>query len=109
MIDESHLPLEQQSLVFRLRRRAEIRLANTERKSVQEGRPDRTAALLNEAADHIDALREALQAFMVRRGDLRPLLYDEFNKAQMALDGIPEDDGETIEELGERIDGMVRK
>jgi hypothetical protein len=57
------LPLEQQSLVFRLRRRAEIRLTNTERKSVQEGRPDRTAALLNEAADALSSLRaEVLEA-----------------------------------------------
>lgn len=37
--------------------------------------------------DHIDALRAALDSFMARRADLRPLLYDEFNKAQRALDG----------------------
>lgn len=36
---------------------------------------------------HIDALRIALDGFMARRGDLRPLLYDEFNTAQRALDG----------------------
>lgn len=37
--------------------------------------------------DHIDDLRAALEAFMARRGDLRPLLYGEFNRAQRALDG----------------------
>lgn len=37
--------------------------------------------------DHIDDLREALNGFLARRADLRPLLYDEFNKAQRALDG----------------------
>lgn len=54
--DESHLPFEQQSLEFRLRKRAEIRSGNTERKSVREGRPDRIAALLIEAADEIARL-----------------------------------------------------
>jgi hypothetical protein len=57
--DESHLPFEQQSLVFRLRKRAEIRRANAERKSVREGRPDRVADLLEEAADRIDELENA--------------------------------------------------
>lgn len=37
--------------------------------------------------DHVASLREALEGFMARRGDLRPLLYDEFNRAQRALDG----------------------
>ena len=37
--------------------------------------------------DHIAALREALDGFMARRADLRPLLYDEFSRAQRALDG----------------------
>lgn len=54
--DESRLPIEKQSLSYRLRIRAEIRLQNAERKSVREGRPDRLAALLIEAADRIDEL-----------------------------------------------------
>lgn len=36
---------------------------------------------------HIDALRIALNGFMARRADLKPLLYDEFSTAQRALDG----------------------
>ena len=52
--DESHLPVEQQSLVFRLRKRAEIRRQIPDRKSVQEGEPDRIADLLEEAADALD-------------------------------------------------------
>ena len=36
---------------------------------------------------HIDALHIALNGFMARRADLRPLLYDEFNTAQRVLDG----------------------
>jgi hypothetical protein len=57
-MDESHLPYEQQSLVFRLRKRAEIRRQISTRKSVQEGKPDRISDLLEEAADEIERLKE---------------------------------------------------
>jgi hypothetical protein len=56
MKDESHLPVAEQSLVFRLRKRAEIRRQIQDRKSVQEGRPDRIADLLEEAADELERL-----------------------------------------------------
>jgi hypothetical protein len=55
MQDESHLPVAEQSLVFRLRKRAEIRRQIVSRKSVQEGKPDRIADLLEEAADALEA------------------------------------------------------
>jgi hypothetical protein len=54
MKDESHLPVAEQSLIFRLRKRAEIRRQIQGRKSVQEGRPDRIADLLEEAADELE-------------------------------------------------------
>lgn len=54
--DEGRLPVEQQSLVFRLRKRAEIRRQIKDRKSVQEGRADRIADLLEEAAQEIEQL-----------------------------------------------------
>lgn len=57
MIDESHLPVAEQSLVFRLRKRAEIRRQIQGRKSVEEGKPDRIADLLEEAANEIERLR----------------------------------------------------
>jgi hypothetical protein len=57
MKDESHLPVSEQSLVFRLRKRAEIRRQIKDRKSVQEGAADRIADLLEEAADEIERLR----------------------------------------------------
>ena len=57
MEDESDLPVAEQSLVFRLRKRAEIRRQIKDRKSVQEGARDRIADLLEEAADEIEALR----------------------------------------------------
>ena len=58
MIDESHLPVSEQSLVYRLRKRAEIRRNISDRKSVQENQPDRIADLLEEAANEIDRLKE---------------------------------------------------
>lgn len=58
MKDESHLPVSEQSLVFRLRKRAEIRRQIKDRKSVQEGAPDRIADLLEEAADRIERLEQ---------------------------------------------------
>jgi hypothetical protein len=57
MKDESHLPVAEQSLVFRLRKRAEIRRNIKDRKSVQEGRADRIADLLEEAAERLEQHR----------------------------------------------------
>jgi len=47
-----------EDLVFRLRKRAEIRRQISTRKSVQENKPDRIADLLEEAANEIEALRK---------------------------------------------------
>ena len=55
--DESHLPVAEQSLVFRLRKRAEIRRQIPGRKSVEEGATDRIADLLEEAANEIERLK----------------------------------------------------
>jgi hypothetical protein len=60
MNDESHLPVSEQSLVFRLRKRAEIRRQIQDRKSVQENKPDRIADLLEEAANEIEKLNGKL-------------------------------------------------
>lgn len=43
-------------LVYRLRKRAEIRRQIPSRKSVAEGKPDRIADLLDEAANEIEKL-----------------------------------------------------
>ena len=59
MQDESHLPVAEQSLVFRLRKRAEIRRQIKDRKSVQEGAKDRIADLLEEAANEIEKLKNS--------------------------------------------------
>lgn len=55
----------EESLVYRLRKRAEIRRQIPDRKSVQEGRPDRIADILEEAADKIEQLEQRLKDFGV--------------------------------------------
>ena len=50
--------MDEQDIVFRLRKRAEIRRQIPTRKSVQENKPDRIADLLEEAAAEIETLRE---------------------------------------------------
>ena len=47
-------------LVFRLRKRAEIRRQIPSRKSVQNNEPDRIADLLEEAAETIEILRDRI-------------------------------------------------
>jgi len=49
--------INETDLVYRLRKRAEIRRRNTSRKSVLEGKPDRISDLLEEAAAEIEKLR----------------------------------------------------
>ena len=49
--------MNEQSLLYRLRKRAEIRRQIQGRKSVIEGKPDRIADLLEEAADEIERLQ----------------------------------------------------
>jgi hypothetical protein len=69
MQDESHLPVAEQSLVFRLRKRAEIRRQIPGRKSVEEGAQDRIAALLDEAANEIDKLEQTIVNLVSARLD----------------------------------------
>ena len=56
-------PIEEQTLVERLRIRASIRRNNKERKSVQEGKPDRIADLLEESADEIERLNTTIEMY----------------------------------------------
>lgn len=56
-------------IIYRLKKRAEIRRNATNRKSVQEGAPDRIADLLEEAADEIKALRFVIAKAYARLDD----------------------------------------
>lgn len=51
----------EQSLVFRLKKRAEIRRQIPGRKSVEEGKNDRIADLLEEAATEIERLEYLIE------------------------------------------------
>lgn len=51
---------DEKDIVYRLKKRAEIRRQISSRKSVQEGKPDRIADLLEEAAEEIEKLRKGV-------------------------------------------------
>ena len=50
-------------LIYRLRKRAEIRRQIPTRKSVQEGKPDRIADLLEEAANFIEEQKMLVHSY----------------------------------------------
>lgn len=54
-------------LIFRLRKRAEIRRSIHDRKSVQEGKPDRIADLLEEAALALESYKKEEEKINERR------------------------------------------
>lgn len=57
-----------EDLVYRLRKRAEIRRQIATRKSVQEGKPDRLADLLDEAATEIARLSSVIDGHFCSHG-----------------------------------------
>lgn len=52
-----------ETLIFRLRERARIRRQIPNRKSVQEGQPDRIANILDEAANALEKRNKRITAF----------------------------------------------
>ena len=50
-------PVTNQPLIYRLRKRAQIRRSIPDRLAVKEGKPDKIADLLEEAANEIERLR----------------------------------------------------
>jgi len=55
--------MQDEPLIYRLRKRAEIRRQIPSRKSVQEGKPDRMADLLDEAALEIERLQQIVEYY----------------------------------------------
>jgi hypothetical protein len=51
---------DKKDVVYRLKKRADIRRQIKTRKSVQEGAPDRLSDLLEEAAEEIEMLRSCI-------------------------------------------------
>lgn len=100
--------LEEEDLVYRLRKRAEIRRQIPGRKSVQEGTPDRLADLLDEAAAEIDRLRtKRLNSFLVQystafKSNSISEVWEHIHKSPWSRVAIPETIGD-----GEYL-GVVR-
>ena len=67
-------PVSEQTLVERLRNRAMIRRQIPNRKSVQEGQPDRIADLLEEAADALDQFEVDLAEELIEKRILQTVL-----------------------------------
>lgn len=55
------MTLQEQGLVYRLRKRAEIRRQIPGRRSVEQGEPDRIADILDEAAAEIESLQKQIR------------------------------------------------
>jgi hypothetical protein len=59
--------IEDEPITERLRKRAEIRRQISTRKSVREGKPDRIADLLEEAANEIELLNAEIVELICQR------------------------------------------
>jgi len=62
-------------LVYRLRKRAEIRRGITTRKSVQNNEPDRIADLLDEAAGKVEMLEQECSALRQQLRQMESQVY----------------------------------
>jgi hypothetical protein len=72
---------DETDIVYRLHKRAEIRRQISTRKSVQEGKADRLADLLDEAANEIASLRQDRATLFKNVNDLLGEREVLFNKA----------------------------
>ena len=64
-----------EDLLYRLRKRAEIRRGITTRKSVQNNEPDRIAGLLDEAADMVEMLEQECSALRQQLRQMESQVY----------------------------------
>lgn len=69
-----------EDLIYRLRKRAEIRRQIPSRKSVQEGKPDRIADILEEAANEIERLRLICAADMMSDKGYEEGTFDKYEE-----------------------------
>ena len=74
-----------ETLVERLRIRANIRRNISSRKSVQEGKPDRISDLLEESADEIEALNKHI-GFISEMLEEQAAIIDNFSGSQFKED-----------------------
>ena len=66
----------EEDLIYRLRKRAEIRRQIPNRKSVQDNQPDRISDLLEEAANEIERLRVNNISAGIDRNNINVSEYD---------------------------------
>jgi hypothetical protein len=94
-------PFEEQDITEKLRIRADIRRNAKGRKSVEEGKPDRLAVLLDEAANEIDRLRaneHRYQDYREGREDLADSRAIEIENLRNEI-GELKNEGETLLEM----------
>lgn len=68
--------MSEEMLVYRLRKRAEIRRGIQSRKSVQEGKPDRIADLLEESANLHDLQELQIRNLQKELNDIKKQLLN---------------------------------
>ena len=94
--------MNEQDLVYRLRKRAEIRRQIPGRKSVEEGKPDRIADLLEEAANELEALRSNAQLCIDELSDcLAETDYDDWDSGYNSGIGLGIETIETIFDINQ--------
>lgn len=87
---------DEQDLVYRLQKRAEIRRQIKHRKSVEEGKPDRISDLLDEAAAEIGNLQAVIEQLRENAYVYQDRIV-ELNTALTSLQQLtPYDDGPMI-------------
>ena len=88
-------------LISRLRTRADIRRNAKGRKSVEEGKPDRLALLLDEAAEALEKSKEVVLVYNDYTSDVGSTMYGLFATQKLADEyinvGMIEDYGEEPE------------
>jgi hypothetical protein len=98
-------------LVYRLRKRAEIRRQISTRKSVQEGKPDRIADLLEEAAEALAESANSTTDFVEPKTPVQqkqePFIVDRgcWERGCMAYDWR---DGDGVNISAGRVDEMAK-
>ena len=80
--------MNENDLVYRLRKRAEIRRQIPTRKSVQENAPDRIANLLEEAASNIEMLRNQILAMVLHESNSDAKKISEEITQYLSLGGL---------------------
>lgn len=100
--------MEGETLIFRLRKRAEIRRQISTRKSVQEGKPDRIADLLEEAAEALE-WEAALKKAAVERHEVLTLRLKAVGDMAQGMNENPNKDMGDLLRFLDRIQALAQR